>query len=100
MQRAHEENRHHAADAGTRHAPSGWRWHATLLLIWWPLIATVLAGETATAAPTDRYAAARERMVREDIAASGVTDARVLESMRLTLRHEFVAAAQASAGLL
>lgn len=42
----------------------------------------------------DRYAAARERMVREDIAASGVTDARVLESMRLTPRHEFVPAAQ------
>jgi len=33
-------------------------------------------------------------MVREDIAASGVTDARVLESMRLTPRHEFVPAAQ------
>ncbi len=94
MQRAHGDNRHHAADAGTRHAPSGWRWPATLLLIGWSLITTVLASETATAAPTDRYAAARERMVREDIAASGVTDARVLESMRLTLRHEFVAAAQ------
>lgn len=39
---------------------------------------------------TDRYAAARHRMVREDIAGSGVTDARVLESMRLTRRHEFV----------
>jgi protein-L-isoaspartate(D-aspartate) O-methyltransferase len=33
-------------------------------------------------------------MVREDIAASGVTNTRVLESMRLTPRHEFVAAAQ------
>ena len=42
----------------------------------------------------DRYANARERMVREDIAASGVTDTRVLESMRLTPRHEFVAASQ------
>ena len=46
------------------------------------------------AGTTDRYAAARERMVREDIAASGVTDARVLESMRLTRRHEFVPAVQ------
>jgi protein-L-isoaspartate(D-aspartate) O-methyltransferase len=43
---------------------------------------------------TDRYATARERMVNEDIAASGVTDARVLESMRLTPRHEFVPIAQ------
>lgn len=43
---------------------------------------------------TDRYANARERMVREDIAASGVTNTRVLESMRLTPRHEFVTAAQ------
>ena len=42
----------------------------------------------------DRYANARERMVREDIAASGVTDTRVLESMRLTPRHEFVTTAQ------
>ncbi len=39
----------------------------------------------------DRYSSARERMVREDIAASGVTNARVLESIRLTPRHEFVA---------
>ena len=44
--------------------------------------------------PADRYTNARERMVREDIAASGVTDTRVLESMRLTPRHEFVAASQ------
>jgi len=42
----------------------------------------------------DRYANARERMVREDIAASGVTNTRVLESMRLTPRHEFVTTAQ------
>ncbi len=42
----------------------------------------------------DRYAAARERMVRDDIAAGGVVDARVLEAMRLTPRHEFVAASQ------
>ena len=44
--------------------------------------------------PADRYTNARERMVREDIAASGVTDTRVLESMRLTPRHEFVSASQ------
>ena len=42
----------------------------------------------------DRYAEVRERMVREDLAASGVTDVRVLGSMRLTPRHEFVPASQ------
>jgi protein-L-isoaspartate(D-aspartate) O-methyltransferase len=42
----------------------------------------------------DQFEAARERMVREDIAGGGVSDARVLESMRITPRHEFVAAQQ------
>jgi protein-L-isoaspartate(D-aspartate) O-methyltransferase len=42
----------------------------------------------------DRFAAARERMVRDDIAGGGVTDARVLESMRMVPRHEFVAVPQ------
>ena len=40
----------------------------------------------------EEYDAARERMVRDDIAGGGVTDPRVLASMRATLRHEFVAA--------
>ena len=43
---------------------------------------------------SDRYTVARERMIREDIAKSGVTDIRVLESMRMTPRHEFVSTAQ------
>jgi protein-L-isoaspartate(D-aspartate) O-methyltransferase len=42
----------------------------------------------------EEYDAARERMVRDDIAGGGVTDPRVLASMRATLRHEFVAASQ------
>lgn len=46
------------------------------------------------AAPLDDFAAARERMVRDDIAAAGVTDPRVLESMRTTPRHEFLPASQ------
>jgi protein-L-isoaspartate(D-aspartate) O-methyltransferase len=33
-------------------------------------------------------------MVREDIAESGITDVRVLESMRMTPRHEFVSTTQ------
>jgi protein-L-isoaspartate(D-aspartate) O-methyltransferase len=42
----------------------------------------------------DRFAEARERMVRDDIAGGGVTDPRVLESMRLVPRHEFVGGPQ------
>lgn len=43
-------------------------------------------------APTeeDRYAALRERMVREQLAAAGIRDDRVLEAMRRVPRHEFV----------
>ena len=58
------------------------------------LTTAVLLPAEATAAAPDPTAVARERMVRDDIAAGGVTDARVLESMRLTPRHEFVPAAQ------
>jgi len=36
------------------------------------------------------YAGMRERMVRDDIAARGISDRRVLESMRLVPRHLFV----------
>jgi protein-L-isoaspartate(D-aspartate) O-methyltransferase len=43
---------------------------------------------------SDRFEAARERMVRDDISGGGVTDARVLASMRSTPRHEFVAGPQ------
>ncbi len=57
----------------------------------------VATGLAAAADPSaDRFAAARERMVRDDIAAGGVVDPRVLEAMRLTPRHEFVPAAQRS----
>jgi len=38
----------------------------------------------------DNQAEARARMVHEQIAARGVTDARVLEAMRTVPRHEFV----------
>lgn len=44
----------------------------------------------------DNYAAARERMVVEDIARGGVVDPRVLASMRATPRHEFVPPQQRS----
>ena len=54
------------------------------------------AAVSVQAAPpaVDRFAEARDRMVRDDIAGGGVTDPRVLESMRLVPRHEFVGAAQ------
>jgi len=58
----------------------------------WLVIAAV-AGPVAAAADDDQ-AAARERMVRDDIVAGGVTDPRVLASMRATPRHEFLPPAQ------
>lgn len=65
----------------------------------WAVACCLLAAATVTpirAAPpsADRFTEARERMVRDDIAGGGVTDARVLESMRMVPRHEFVAAPQ------
>ncbi|MFM8735707.1 MAG: protein-L-isoaspartate(D-aspartate) O-methyltransferase [Pirellulales bacterium] len=56
------------------------------------LVAAVVAGVgwVAAAAPVDEHAAARERMVREELVAGGVRDPRVLESMRTTPRHEFL----------
>lgn len=58
----------------------------------WLLVAAVVAGAAApaAAAPADDYAAARERMVREELVAGGLRDPRVLESMRTTPRHEFL----------
>ena len=67
---------------------------------WWLAGVVAAAAMVATmpvcAAPpvTDRFEEARERMVRDDIAGGGVTDPRVLESMRLVPRHEFVGAPQ------
>ena len=57
-------------------------------------VAVMLAVAAAGAAPPDataeRMRGLRERMALEDIAAGGVTDPRVLESLRTTPRHEFV----------
>lgn len=47
-----------------------------------------------SAAAQDPYAQARERLVIERVAASGVKDARVLDSIRETPRHEFVPKSQ------
>jgi len=61
----------------------------------WLCLTVVLAAPAAPAQPPARQKpdpseAARERMVRDDIAAGGVTDERVLAAMRATPRHEFV----------
>ena len=50
--------------------------------------------ETAGAAEEAAFATARARMVREQIAARGVADARVLGAMGRVPRHEFVPASQ------
>ncbi|MCA9237045.1 MAG: protein-L-isoaspartate(D-aspartate) O-methyltransferase [Planctomycetales bacterium] len=47
----------------------------------------------AAARAADPLAAARETMVAEEIEAAGVSDPRVLQSMRATPRHEFMPAA-------
>lgn len=66
-----------------------------MVIVWWLASASLPAscGQGGTPA-VDPFAEARERMVRDDIAGGGVTDPRVLESMRLARRHEFVAAPQ------
>jgi protein-L-isoaspartate(D-aspartate) O-methyltransferase len=65
-----------------------------------PALTLLLAGITAAAAPADNHAVARARMVRDDIAAGGVTDPRVLDSLRTTPRHEFLPAGQRSKAYL
>ena len=68
---------------------------AAVMLVARIVAAAVTVGPAAAAPPAaDRFQAARERMVREDIAGGGVRDPRVLESMRLTPRHEFVSGPQ------
>ena len=54
------------------------------------MIAAGIALATAIGAAQDPTAAARERMVAEQIEARGVRDPRVLEAMRTVPRHEFV----------
>ncbi len=50
----------------------------------------ITAPHTVCAQPRNAYTAAREHMVTEHVAAEGVTNARVLESMRAVPRHQFV----------
>jgi len=81
---------------------TGFSWYRTLLLaavvpslaVLQPLQAIGQSPQADHGPSVDRFEAARDRMVREDISGGGVTDARVLGSMQATLRHEFVSAAQ------
>jgi protein-L-isoaspartate(D-aspartate) O-methyltransferase len=54
------------------------------------LALTVIAAAAAAAAPAMDFAAARERMVADQIAGRGIRDARVLAAMRQVPRHELV----------
>lgn len=65
-------------------------WRAAVDLV---TVGAVVCGAALVAA-ADPFVPLRERMVRDDLAAAGVTDPRVLQSMRNTPRHEFVPAAQ------
>jgi len=63
----------------------------TSLLLTAPLVLLLawMSGDADTRI-SERYAAARETMVRNQIAARGVEDPRVLEAMRTVPRHELV----------
>ena len=75
---------------GTTGTPLAW---ARVVVTAWCLAAAAVSVRAAPPA-VDRFAEARERMVRDDIAGGGVTDPRVLESMRLVPRHEFLGTPQ------
>ena len=64
----------------------------------WALAAIILAGPAAvrvcSAQNRQTWVEARNRLVDEDIAGAGVRNARVLEAMRKTPRHEFMPVSQ------
>lgn len=62
-------------------------WLAMGLMMVWNATAKPTLGQTR---PGDRYAALRNDLVERRIATAGVTDTRVLDSIRNTPRHEFV----------
>ncbi|WP_182869452.1 protein-L-isoaspartate(D-aspartate) O-methyltransferase [Stieleria mannarensis] len=59
-----------------------------------PLAIVMLLAWTVTAISADRFQAARDRLVDQRVATAGVTDTRVLDSIRRTPRHEFVPKSQ------
>ncbi len=61
------------------------------------LVALLLAAAPLDCEARDTFAVARDRMVDEEIVAAGVTNPRVIASMRATPRHEFVSIRQRDA---
>src|SRR4026208_1338487 len=55
------------------------------------LQAAILLGVASPAAQAVGFNAQRQRMGQQEIVAAGINDPRVIESMRNTPRHEFVA---------
>jgi protein-L-isoaspartate(D-aspartate) O-methyltransferase len=58
----------------------------------WALGAAIVLNADIAAAENKQQIEARHRMVDEEIVAAGIKDARVIESVRNTQRHEFVPA--------
>ena len=71
------------------------RWATSLLLAAAATISVGAAGN-ACGQPVDQWVAVRDRMAREVLEAGGISDLRVLESVRSTPRHEFVQPQQRS----
>ncbi len=65
-----------------------------LILLAMLLLAMLPLAQSSLAQGQDRYAEAREQLVRDRIETAGVTDTRVLKSLRATPRHEFVPKSQ------
>lgn len=65
-------------------------WRLTCFLCVWGLVCCRLSPPPAAAQTRAQFDAARQRMVQTAILDAGVTNVRVIDSMRRTPRHEFV----------
>jgi len=72
---------------GRETGPQRWSYLLAMSLV-------LVTGASAGAQSRQAMEEARRRMVEEEIAAAGVTNLRVLDAMRKTPRHEFVAVAE------
>ncbi len=60
----------------------------------WLLFVALCQPSASDLVAQDRYAEARDRLVNDRIKTAGVTDTRVLNAIRSTMRHEFVPKSQ------
>lgn len=74
------------ADCSLERVRGGWAKSVWMIATWMLLVAAMPASAQTKA----QYDAARNFMVKEVIVGSGIKDERVIQSMRDTLRHEFV----------